>query len=72
MEHIYLEIIQVISTYCSRCNFSLFYLQVVDKVENTLGSGPAKKIGGQAYPIDKSPEIPSRFKSLFFIATPNE
>ncbi len=38
MGHIYLEIIQVISAYGCRRNFSLFYLQVVDKVENALGS----------------------------------
>ncbi len=38
MGHIYLEIIQVISAYCCRRNFNLFYLQVVDKVGNTLGS----------------------------------
>ena len=49
MEHIYLEIIQVISAYGCRCNFSLFYLQVVDKVENTLESSEAQLIRDSAY-----------------------
>jgi hypothetical protein len=59
MGHIYLEIIQVISACCCRHNFNLFYLQVVDKVENRqLARQKDRRVNNRQLTQFKSPSPP--------------